>query len=39
MTSLGHDIVVMSTFHEYAWRMRSRKRLPFRSTWFHLWFS
>jgi len=47
MTYLGHDIVVMSTFHSLIrhrghhdeCRMRSRKCLPFRSTWFHLWFS
>jgi len=45
MTSVGHDIVVMSTFHSLirhgghhdGCRMRSRK--CFRSTWFHLWFS
>jgi len=43
MTSVGHDIVVMSTFHSL---MRQRwhhdgcsKCLPFRSTWFHPWFS
>jgi len=42
MTSIGHDIVVMSTFyslirhswHHDRYRMRSRKCLPFRSTWF-----
>jgi len=47
MTSVGHDIVVTSTFHSWIWhrghhdgcRMRSRKCLPFRSTWIHLWFS
>jgi len=47
MTSVGHDSVVMSTFHSLirhrghhdGCRMRSRIRLPFRSTWFHLWFS
>jgi len=46
-TSVGHAIVVMSTFpslirhrgHHDGSRMRSRKCLPFRSTWFHLWFS
>jgi len=47
MTSLSHDIVVMSTFrslirhrgHHDGCRMRCRKFLPFRSTWFHRWFS
>jgi len=46
MTSVGHDIVVVSTFHSLmrrrghdGCRMRSRKCLPFRSTCFHLWFS
>jgi len=47
MTSAGHDIVVMSTFYSLKRHrglhdgcgMRSRKCLPFRSTWFHLWFS
>jgi len=47
MASVGHAIVVMSTFHSLIrhrghrdWcRMRSRKCLPFRNTWFHLWFS
>jgi len=46
MTSVGHDMVV-STFHSMirhrghrdVCRMRNRKCLPFRSTWFHLWFS
>jgi len=46
MTSVGHDIVVMITFdslirhrgHHDGCRTRSRKYLPFRSTWFHLWF-
>jgi len=45
MTPVGHDIVVMSMFHSlirHSWHhdgccMRSRKCLPFRSTWFHLW--
>jgi len=40
MTSVGNDIVVMSTFrslirhwgHHVVCRMRSRKCLPFRST-------
>jgi len=44
---VGHDNVVMSEFHSVirhrehhdGCRMRSRKCLPFRSTWFHLWFS
>jgi len=47
MTSVGRDIVVMSTFHSLirhkghhdGCRMRSRKCLPFRRTWFHLCFS
>jgi len=47
MPSVGHGSVVMSTFHSLIrhmgnhdeCRMRSRKCLPFRSTWFHLWFS
>jgi len=47
MTSVGHDIVVVSTFHYLmrhgghhdGCRMRSGKCLPFRSAWFHLWFS
>jgi len=47
MTSVGHDIVVKSTFHSLIRHgghhdgccMRSRKCLPLRSTWFHLWFS
>jgi len=47
MTSVSHDIVVISTFnslirhsgHHDGYRMRSRKCLPFRSTWFHIWFS
>jgi len=47
MTSVGHDIVVMSTIHSLirhrghhdGCRMRSRKCFPCRSTWFHLWFS
>jgi len=42
-----HAIVVMSTFHSLirhkghlGCRMRSKKCLPFQSTWFHhLWFS
>jgi len=46
MPSVGHDIVVISTFHSLQWRrghhtgccMRNRKCLPFRSTRFHLWF-
>jgi len=25
--------------HHDGCRMRSKKRLPFQSTWFHLWFS
>jgi len=34
----------MSMFHSLirhrdGWRMRSRKCLPFRSIWFHLWVS
>jgi len=47
VASVGHDIVVMSAFHSWmrhgghhdGCRMRSRKCLPFRSTWFRLWFS
>jgi len=47
MTSVGHDIVAMSTFHSLiryrghhdGRRMWSRKCLPFRSTWFYPWFS
>jgi len=47
MTSVDHAVNVMSTFqslvrnrrhHDWC-RMRSRKCLPFRSTWFHLWCS
>jgi len=45
MTSVGHDIVVMSTFHSLirdrghhdGCRMRSRKCFPFWSSWFYLW--
>jgi len=47
MTPVSHDIVVISTFHSLirhrghhdGYRIRSKKCLPFRSTWFHLWFS
>jgi len=47
MTSVGRDIVVMGAFHSLiqhgehhdGCRMRSGKCLPFRSTWFHVWFS
>jgi len=46
MTPVGHDIVAMSTFHSLirqrghhdGCRMRSKKCLPFRGTWFHLFF-
>jgi len=47
MRYVGHDIVVMSTFYSLirhrryhdGCRMRSRKFVPFRSAWSHLWFS
>jgi len=47
MTSVGYAIVVMSMFHSLMRHrghhdgclIRSRKWLPFRSTWFRLWFS
>jgi len=47
MTSVGHDVVVIGTFHSLirhrghhdGCHMRRRKCLRFWSTWFHLRFS
>jgi len=39
MTSVGHNIVVMSTFHSVIRHKGHHDGCRMRSTWFHLWFS